>query len=79
MAYLFATDENKNEVIVSVSVKGSLKIKLVEMIKYQNNIHLYNAVKLLNAISKDDNFNPNIFKSMDKVCQLLYSQHKEKL
>lgn len=32
---------------------------------------------MLIAISKSPNFNTDLFKAMDKVCQLIYSQHKE--
>ena len=38
---------------------------------------LYNAVQTLTSISKSSNFDMAIFKSMDKVCQMMYSKHKE--
>jgi hypothetical protein len=38
---------------------------------------LCNDVQTLTAITKDPNFNTALFKAMDKVCQLIYDQHKE--
>ncbi len=38
---------------------------------------LSNDVQTLTAITKDPNFNTVLFKAMDKVCQLIYNQHKE--
>ena len=42
-----------------------------------DNVMLYNAVQTLTSISKSSSFDMAIFKSMDKVCQMLYSKHKE--
>jgi len=71
---LFAIDEATNEIIVSESPKGSNKINLIERISRKENEILYQAVLTLTLITKDANFEPYIFKAMDKVCQLLYSK-----
>jgi len=74
---LFAIDIQTQEVIVSGSSKGSNKIDFIERIVKSDNVMLYNAVQTLTSISKSSNFDMAIFKSMDKVCQMLYSKHKE--
>jgi hypothetical protein len=74
---LFAIDIQTQEVIVSGSSKGSNKINFIERIVQSDNVMLYNAVQTLTSISKLSNFDMAIFKSMDKVCQMLYSKHKE--
>lgn len=71
---LFAIDEGAEEIIVSESPKGSNKINLIERISRKENELLYQAVLSLTLITKDPNFEPSIFKAMDKVCQLLYSK-----
>jgi hypothetical protein len=73
---LFAIDAKTEEIIVSDSPKGSNKINFIERIKRQDNDVLYNAVVALTGITKDKNFNVTIFKAMDKVCQMIYDQHK---
>ncbi|MDC3209459.1 hypothetical protein OAT96_01795 [Chitinophagales bacterium] len=74
---LFAIDTNTKEVIVSNSSKGSNEVNAVERIKRSDNIIIYNAVQTLTSITKSTNFDEAIFKSMDKVCQMLYQKHKE--
>ena len=37
----------------------------------------FNAVVTLTSITKSSRFDTKIFKSMDKVCQMIYHQHKE--
>ena len=74
---LFAIDIHTQEVIVSGSSKGSNKINFIERIVQSDNVMLYNAVQTLTSITKSSNFDMAIFKSMDKVCQMLYSKHKE--
>lgn len=76
-ALLFAIDTNTKEVIVSNSSKGSNEVNAVERIKQSDNIIIYNAVQTLTSITKSTNFDEAIFKSMDKVCQMLYQKHKE--
>lgn len=74
---LFAIDLHTQEVIVSGSSKGSNKVNFIERIVQSDNVMLYNAVQTLTSISKSSNFDMDIFKSMDKVCQMLYHKHKE--
>ena len=77
MNMLFAIDQNTKEIIVSESPKGSNKINLVERIKREENIILYNAVVTLSSISSSSNLDISLFKAMDKVCQLIYGKYKE--
>ena len=74
---LFAIDIQTQEVIVSGSSKGSNKINFIERIVQSDNVMFYNAVQTLTSITKSSNFDMTIFKSMDKVCQMMYSKHKE--
>ena len=77
MSMLFAIDLKTDEIIISDSPKGSNEIKFIERIKPQENEVLYNAIVALTSITKDPNFDIKIFKAMDKVCQMLYTKHKE--
>jgi hypothetical protein len=74
--FLFAIDTNTQEVIVSESPKGSIKVNFIERIGRNDNEMLYNAVVTLTSITKASNFDAAIFKAMDKVCQMLYNKHK---
>jgi len=74
---LFAIDIQTQEVIVSGSSKGSNKINFIERIVQSDNVMFYNAVQTLTSITKSSNFDMAIFKSMDKVCQMMYLKHKE--
>ena len=74
---LFAIDIETQEVIVSGSSKGSNKINFIERIVQSDNVMFYNAVQTLTSITKSSNFDMAIFKSMDKVCQMMYHKHKE--
>ena len=74
---LFAIDTNAKEVIVSDSSKGNNKIKFIERIKQSDNYMFFNAVLTLTSITRSSNFDAAIFKSMDKVCQMMYNKHKE--
>ncbi len=74
--FLFAIDSNTKEVIVSSSKKGSNKIDFIERIKQSNNDILFNAVNTLTSITKSSEFDVSIFKSMDKVCHMIYDKHK---
>jgi len=74
---LFAVDTNTKEVIVSESPKGTNKVNFIERIGYNDNEILYNAVVTLTSITKATNFDASAFKSMDKVCQMLYGKYKE--
>lgn len=75
--FLFAIDEQTKEVIISESPKGSNKINLIERIGQKENQILYHAVETLTAITKDPNFDAALFKAMDKICQLIYNNHKK--
>ena len=74
---LFAIDLQTQEVIVSGSSKWSNKINFIERIKQIDNNMLYYSVQTLTSISKSSNFDMTMFKSMDKVCQMMYNKHKE--
>jgi hypothetical protein len=74
---LFAIDTQTEEVIVSESPKGSNKINLIERIGRQDHGILYQAVVTLTSLTNDPNFDVAIFKAMDKVCQMIYTKHKE--
>ena len=73
---LFAIDINTDEVIVSESFKGSNKINFIERIKQSDNEMFFDAVVTLTSITKSSNFDTRIFKSMDKVCQMMYNNYK---
>lgn len=75
--FLFALDQKQNEIIISDSPKGSLAISLVERISRNNNEVLYQAVTTLESIAKTPEFDPALFKQMDKVCQMIYRNYKE--
>jgi hypothetical protein len=74
---LFAVDLNTKEIIISNSPKRSNKINFIERIKYQDNNILYDAVVTLTSITNAENFDSSIFRAMDKVCQMIYTKHKE--
>ncbi len=76
MDLLFAIDIDKEEIIVLESPKGTNRIDFVERVKRQENKMLYHAVLTLTSISQSSDFDINIFKAMDKVCQMLYNKHK---
>jgi len=76
MNKLFAIDPSTEKITISTSPKGSKKIEFIEQISRKENEMLYNAVVTLTSISKSSDFNVTIFKAMDKVCQMLYNQHK---
>jgi len=79
MALLFAIDKDTEEVIVSKSSKGSNKINFIERIKRTDNETIYYTVQALRSITKLDNFDEKKFKLIDKVCQVIYNNHKENL
>jgi hypothetical protein len=76
-SFLFAIDINTKEVIVSESLKGTNKINFIERIKQSDNDMFFNAIVTLTSITKSSSFDARIFKSMDKVCQMIYHKHKE--
>ena len=73
--FLFSIDTKLNGVIVSESPKGSNQINFVEQISREDNEVLFNSVVTLTSITKSSNFDMSVFKSMDKVCQLVYTKH----
>jgi len=77
MSFLFAIDPKTEETIVSTSQPGSNKIDFIERISGKENGVLFNAVVTLTSITNAPDFDTKIFKGMDKVCQLIYSKHKE--
>lgn len=74
---LFAIDINTEEVIVSDSSNGYNKVNFIERIKRSDNDMFFNAVQTLTSIAKSSSFDVKIFKSMDKVCQMMYDKHIE--
>ncbi|MFM7218326.1 MAG: hypothetical protein ACKO1U_09930 [Bacteroidota bacterium] len=75
--FLFAIDKKTEEVMVSVSPKGSNQITFIEKIRRQDDPILYDAVLTLTGIAQAPNPDAAIFKSMDKVCQLLYAKRND--
>lgn len=76
MDFLFAIDKEKEEIIVSESPQGTNKIDFIERINRKDNDILYQAVLTLTRISQMPNLDAKVFKAMDKVCQMLYTQYK---
>ena len=72
---LFAIDINTEEVIVSDSSNGYNKVNFIERIKRSDNDMFFNAVQTLTSIAKSSSFDAEIFKSMYKVCQMIYNKH----
>ena len=79
MGFLFAIDAEKKEVIVSESQRGSNKIDFIERISRDDNPVLFDAVQTLTSITKAPEFDGVLFKSMNKVCQLVYNKHVESI
>lgn len=77
--FLFAIDAKTEEVIVSESPKGSNSINFIERIAKKENVILFQSVITLTQISSASDLDIPIFKAMDKVCQLIYSKHKQEL
>ena len=75
--YLFAIDEQTNEVVISESPKGSMKINFIERVGKKENEILFNAVLTLTSLTKNAKFDESLFKAMYKVCQLIYNKYKE--
>jgi hypothetical protein len=75
--FLFAIDAVTEEVIVSESPKGSMKITFIERISRKTNDTLYQAVITLSGMAKSPDLDTTIFNAMDKVCSMLYKRHLE--
>ncbi len=76
-SFLFAIDPKTEGVIVSNSSKGTKKINFVERVHREENEVFYFSVVTLTGITKISDFDVNLFKSMDKVCQMIYKKFKE--
>lgn len=74
---LFAIDIKTEETIVSESEKGNNKITFIERIPRNRNELLYDAVAVLTNITKSPTFDLSMFKTMDKVCLLIYNKPLE--
>ena len=74
---LFSIDKKTEEVVISSSVNGSNKIKFIERISKSDNLVLYNSVLTLDSVVNEKNIDTKIFKSMDKVCLMIYNKYKE--
>lgn len=74
---LFSIDVRTDEVLVSSSEKGSNIIKFIERIRKNENVVLYNSVVTLTSIVNETNIDTKLFKSMDKVCLMVYNRYKE--
>lgn len=74
---LFAIDYKKNEVIVSESSKENNKINFIERIKKSDNDIFFSAVVKLTNMTKAPRLDIEIFKSVDRECQMIYHKHKE--
>lgn len=72
---LFAIDHETQETIVSTSKKGSNKVDFEEKINRIDNELLFEAVAILTKITNTPGFDVNVFKAMDKVCELIYQKH----
>ena len=76
-SFLFSIDSKSDEVIVSESPKESIQINFIERISREDNEVLFNSVVTLTSITKSSPLDMSVFKSMDKVCQMIYLKHKE--
>ena len=76
---LFAIDFNTEEILVSSSEKGTKKVNFIERIHRKENELLFNAVVTLTSTTTSPDFDLAIFKAMDKVCQMIYGKHNNKI
>ena len=76
---LFAIDFNTEEILVSSSEKGTKKVNFIERIQRKENELLFNAVVTLTSTTTSPDFDLAIFKAMDKVCQMIYGKHNNKV
>lgn len=73
---LFAIDKENQEVVISTSNDGSKKIENKDSIKKSENISLFNAVITLKSLIESDDLDIKVFKAMQKVCEMIYKNHK---
>ena len=76
---LFAIDYNTEEILVSSSEKGTKKVNFIERIHRKENELLFNAVVTLTSTTTSPDFDLAIFKAMDKICQMIYGKHNNKV
>lgn len=76
---LFAIDLNTEVILVSSSEKGTKKVNFIERIHRKENELLFNAVVTLTSTTTSPDFDLAIFKAMDKVCQMIYGKHNNKI
>ena len=76
---LFAIDFNTEEILVSSSEKGTKKVNFIERIHRKENELLFNAVVTLTSTTTSPDFDLAIFKAMDKICQMIYGKHNNKV
>lgn len=76
---LFAIDLNTEEILVSSSEIGTKKVNFIERIHRKENELLFNAVVTLTSTTTSPDFDLAIFKAMDKVCQMIYGKHNNKV
>lgn len=78
MGLLFALDKQTESVVVSESVKNQNKITFKDRIFRKDNDVLYNATTTLTSLTNSTEFNAELYMSMDKICQMIYENHKKK-
>jgi ribosomal protein L7Ae-like RNA K-turn-binding protein len=78
MSLLFAIHPTAEAVMISESLKGSNQITFLEQIARRENETFYLAVETLTSLSRSPDLDVKIFKAMDKVCQMMYEQHRGK-
>ena len=44
----------------------------------KDNEALYNAITTLTSLTNSTEFNAELYMSMDKICQMIYENHKKK-
>jgi hypothetical protein len=74
---LFALDLKTEEILISETEKGSNKVNLIERIQRKDNELLFDAIVTLTRIASSADIDLDIFKAMDKVCQMIYNKHVE--
>ena len=71
---LFATDPQTNEILVSESAPGSNAITPLARIPRADHPLLFDAVDLLTRMTTSPQFDPAVFKALNKVCELMYEK-----
>ena len=71
---LFATDPQTNEILVSESAPGSNTIIPLARIPRADHPLLFDAANLLTQMTTSPLFDANVFKAMNKVCELMFEK-----